>query len=219
MCELSSIDTPGSDDPKAPNAAAQVVAIILATGLSLIYFILTRPYVEGLPKLDWTPILVQSILGLIVAGMSFGLSPAVESSKDFVNNTLSISPRAAQAASISGLFVVSAQCIFLLGYLTQETGGTFYSPYVQPLLAMALLSPVVAKTKDTVILVAVLVVCVYAFFGDWAGDGPPDGVTIPLWVYFFTPVVALVIGLLNPLLGRSREVPLMWRRERKKWMA
>lgn len=201
-----------STDEQWPSAPTQIVAVIGATTLSVVYFALTHPQVEATTNpLSWTPILAQLLAIVIVGGVSAAINPVIDSTRDFVHTNLSVGPKKAKAISVVGLFIVSGQCIYLLGYLTQDTGGTFYSPYVQPLLAMALLSPVTAKHKDTVLLVAVMVGATYAYFGDWDGSGPPPA-DIPIWIYFLTPLVALAIGLLNPLFGRTRTQPLVWRR-------
>lgn len=189
----------------------QLGVVLGATTLSLLYDCASQTQVSGIGEIDWRPFWIQIAAVAVVTVVGYWPRGILRFIGIFVKNRRRISEETADRMKVLALFVVSLQCTFLLGYITQYTGGTFYSPYVQSLLAMALLSPVIADSKETVLLMFFAVGIVFAIFGDWSGEGPPDELLIPTWIFAATPLAAMAIALLNPVFGEVRQTQLEWR--------
>ena len=191
--------------------AEQAFAVVIATALSLGTGIITQFFIPGVDP-HWLPLLWQ-VLGIVgVVYVGFGW----DATRRFLARHLTIFERQTPPLLLTrlqtaALFIASVQCVIILGYFTTFTGGTFHSPYSQSLIAMALLSPQIAKTKNTVVMMGLIVFAAFAAFGDWTGTSPTADLSIPAWLYFVMPFIAAIIALLNPLGGKPRQAPLVWK--------
>ncbi|MFV0434095.1 MAG: hypothetical protein ACK5LO_08965 [Leucobacter sp.] len=192
----------------------QATAVVAATFFSLAFGLITQLFVLDVQRLNWWPLIWQSIAIIVVLGFGFGWPNL----RRVLARHVELIPAATPAIWVdrlqrSALFISSLQCIVLLGYFATYTGGTLHSPYAQSLLAMALLSPQIARTKDVVLMTFIAVFIVFAVFGDWTGTASSAAQEIPSWLYFLTPFVAAVIALTTPLFGKPRQSPLVWMKD------
>lgn len=191
--------------------AEQAFAVVTATAVSLAFGIATQ---FAIPEIDpnWWPLIWQALAIIVVAAVGYGWDPARRFlSRHIVFFERPVTPEFLYGLQVGALFLVSIQCTVILGYFTTYTGGTFHSPYSQSLIAMALLSPQIAKTKDTVVMMLLVVFSVFSVFGDWSGSQPDAAKDTPPWLYFTMPLIAALIALATPLFGKPRTAPLIWR--------
>ena len=196
----------------------QATAIVGATTLSVIWGALTHQMfpdrrIQVLPNdawWGWMCVLV-GVLYLVFMATS---ADAVASW--FLNDRLLDSrpsrfsllwARIQRVVVIIVLIMITAGCVVILAAFTVPTGGTIHSPYRDSLMALALLSPFIARQWFTPIAVLAMVALAYIGFSEIVDPEVPVGVEVPVQVHAFTTLVTAAVAIGVATLVRVYERP------------
>ena len=190
----------------------QAIVIAVATLVAFAYGALTQVFWLHLYKVNWTPILILCVAAgfflFVIVGHNAARTAALSLFPWLQRLWRKDSGREWSFAVIA-LFMLSTLCAVLLGCFTLYTGGTFRSPYSQALLALALLSPQLAKSKETIVAMFFVVAIMYVVFG-LIGIAARTTVVIPDALVAWTTIITAAIALFYPVFGRATEVPSSW---------
>lgn len=196
----------------------QVVAVVSATMISLTVATTLQVFYQRIDP-NWLSLSLQVLGILLVCMFTFGAPAGYRVLDDFLplaeDGWLARCSRWLYGKTKLALFAVSFQCIILLGYFTTFTGGAIHSPYAQSLLAIALLSPQFAKTKDVVCLILGVVLLTVLVFGEF-GKAPDVVSEIPGVLYYAMSATSAIIAVVIAILLKPRQNPLVWRKELSK---
>jgi hypothetical protein len=105
------------------------------------------------------------------------------------------------------LIVITIGCVVILAGFTVPTGGTIHSPYRDSLMALALLSPFIARQWFTPIAVLAMVAVAYICFSEIVDSEVPVGVEVPVQVHALTTLVTAAVAIGVATLVRVYERP------------
>lgn len=189
----------------------QVTAMVLATGVSLTY-VLVSSHVYGLPlptSAFWWLFGVSTAIAIALAWwskwwdvmLSFFIKMAddgddLDTTPPAPLLTASSDRRLTNEHNLGRFAAVLYACAMIahLGWVTVFTGGCFYSPFSQLLLGCALLAPYVANGVKSGIAMGLVSLLSYAIFG-YAFDIRSLADSVPGHLIFLTTALATLISL------------------------
>lgn len=202
---MSNLHQPVIDFNPDLSAQAQASAVMIATSVSLVYAYVTQlyfiPTATDPSRPFWALVAITGILYVVMK--SQGEAPELGKIIGLDRPQQTPSPKRVSWVWTVQLFLFSGLCIAVLSWFTTYTGGSLRSPYSPALLALALLSPQVAKRARTVLAVSATVLIAFALAGQWGSKAYQD-IAVPDGLIYVTTVVTALTGLFTPVLVKWR---------------